>query len=258
MALPARCSSLALVGWAIFGRDDAIEVKTAQVTALDSAGGSASVLDATGYVVARRMATVSAKITGKVREVLIEEGQRVEAGQVMATLDPIDADAQRDLAASQVAAARSQIGSVQAQLVEAEANARRLDGLVQQQLVSKAQYDQAIAQRDALRAQLATAQRNAQVASGGLRIAAQGVDNTIVRAPFSRRGHRQGRAAGRDRLAAVRRRRLHPHRHRHHRRHGFARSRSRRQRGLHRPRAAEDAGRSRAQRLSRTGASPPR
>ena len=136
---------LALVGWALFGRDDAIEVKTAQVTALDSGGGSASVLDATGYVVARRMATVSAKITGKVREVLIEEGQRVEAGQIMATLDPIDADAQRDLAASQVAAARSQIGSVQAQLVEAEANARRLDGLVQQQLVSKAQYDQAIA-----------------------------------------------------------------------------------------------------------------
>jgi RND family efflux transporter MFP subunit len=177
--------ALALVGWAIFGRDDAIDVKTAQVTALDSAGGSASVLDATGYVVARRMATVSAKITGKVREVLIEEGQRVEAGQIMATLDPIDADAQRDLAASQVQAARSQIGSVQAQLVEAEANARRLEGLVKQQLVSKAQYDQAIAQRDALRAQVATAQRNAQVASGGLRIAAQGVDNTIVRAPFS-------------------------------------------------------------------------
>jgi RND family efflux transporter MFP subunit len=175
---------LALAAWALFGRDDAIEVKTATVAALDS-GGSASVLDATGYVVARRMATVSAKITGKVREVMIEEGQRVEEGQVMATLDPIDADAQRDLAASQLAAARSQIGSVQAQLVEAEANAKRLEGLAKQQLVSKAQFDQAIAQRDALRAQLATAQRNAQVANGSLRIASQGVDNTIVRAPFS-------------------------------------------------------------------------
>ena len=103
----------------------------------------------------------------------------------MATLDPIDADAQRDLAASQLAAARSQIGGVQAQLVEAEANAKRLEGLANQQLVSKAQFDQAIAQRDALRAQLATAQRNAQVANGSLRIASQGVDNTVVRAPFS-------------------------------------------------------------------------
>ena len=175
---------LALAAWALFGRDDAIEVKTGTVTALDSGGGSASVLDATGYVVARRMATVSAKITGKVREVMIEEGQRVEEGQVMATLDPIDADAQRDLAASQLAAARSQIGGVQAQLVEAEANAKRLEGLANQQLVSKAQFDQAIAQRDALRAQLATAQRNAQVANGSLRIASQGVDNTVVRAPF--------------------------------------------------------------------------
>ncbi|HEY1139193.1 MAG TPA: efflux RND transporter periplasmic adaptor subunit [Lysobacter sp.] len=176
---------LALAGWALFGRDDAIEVKTTTVAALDSGGGNASVLDATGYVVARRMATVSAKITGKVREVMIEEGQRVEEGQVMATLDPIDADAQRDLAASQLAAARSQISGVQAQLVEAEANAKRLEGLAKQQLVSKAQFDQAIAQRDALRAQLATAQRNAQVANGGLRIASQGVDNTVVRAPFS-------------------------------------------------------------------------
>jgi RND family efflux transporter MFP subunit len=187
IALAAVAAMLVLVvaGWALFGRDKGIEVRTAEVTAIGNSGGNASVLDATGYVVARRMATVSAKITGKVREVLIEEGQRVEAGQVMATLDPIDADAQRDLAASQLAAARSQIGSVQAQLKEAEANAVRLSGLVQQQLVSKAQYDQAIAQRDALRAQLDTAQRNAQVAGGGLRIAAQGVDNTIVRAPFA-------------------------------------------------------------------------
>jgi RND family efflux transporter MFP subunit len=143
------------------------------------------VLDATGYVVARRMATVSAKITGKVREVLIEEGQHVEAGQVMATLDPIDADAQRDLAAAQLGAARSQAGSVQAQLREAESNAARLGSLVKQQLVSKSQYDQAIAQRDSLRAQLVTAQRNAQVAGDQLRIAGHGVDNTVVRAPFA-------------------------------------------------------------------------
>ena len=185
LAIVAGVVVLALLGWALFGRDQAIEVKTAQVAAMGNGGGSASVLDATGYVVARRMATVSAKITGKVREVLIEEGQKVEAGQVMATLDPIDADAQRDLAASQVSAARSQIDSVQAQLREAEANAVRLGGLVKQQLVSKAQYEQAIAERDALRAQLATTQRNAQVAGGQLRIAEQGVDNTVVRAPFA-------------------------------------------------------------------------
>ncbi|WP_027081021.1 efflux RND transporter periplasmic adaptor subunit [Luteimonas mephitis] len=171
--------------WTIFGRDRGIEVRTATVQAIGSGSGSASVLDATGYVVARRMATVSAKITGKVREVMIEEGQRVEEGEVMATLDPVDADADRTLAASQLAAARSQIGGVQAQLHEAELDASRLGKLVGRQLVSKSQYDQAVAQRDALRAQLATAQRNAKVASDRLAIADNGVDNTIVRAPFA-------------------------------------------------------------------------
>lgn len=176
---------LGVAGWALFGRDNATEVKTATATAVGTGGSSASVLDATGYVVARRMATVSAKITGKVREVLIEEGQKVEAGQVMATLDPIDADAERSLATSQAGAATSQVESVRAQLAEAEANASRLSTLVAQQLVSKAQYDEAVAARDSLRAELITAQRNAKVAGNRLHIADLGVDNTIVRAPFA-------------------------------------------------------------------------
>ncbi len=184
LAIAAAVLVVAVLAFALFGRNRSIEVRTAEVVAIGGSG-SASVLDATGYVVARRQATVSAKITGKVREVLIEEGQRVEEGQVMATLDPIDADAQRELAASQLAAARSEIAAVQAQLTEAEANAARLGSLAQQQLVSKAQFDQAIAERDALRARLQAAQRNAQVAGSGLRIARQGVDNTIVRAPFA-------------------------------------------------------------------------
>jgi RND family efflux transporter MFP subunit len=166
------------------GKD--VTVRTAETTAIGAGGGgSTSVLDATGYVVARRMATVSAKVTGRVREVLIEEGQKVEEGQVLARLDPVDAEAQRALSASQLAASESQIASVQAQLKEAEANAARLSTLVAQKLVSRAQYEQAVAARDALRAQTATARRNAQVARDGLRIAGNGVDNTIVRAPFA-------------------------------------------------------------------------
>jgi RND family efflux transporter MFP subunit len=176
---------LALIGWAVLGRNGAPEVRTATAVAIGGNGGSASVLDASGYVVARRMATVSAKITGRVREVLIEEGQTVKAGEVMATLDPVDADAQHQLARAQLSASRSQATSVQAQLREAEANASRLGKLVGQQLVSRAQYDQAIAQRDSLRAQLVTAQRNTQVAADQLHIADIGVDNTVVRAPFA-------------------------------------------------------------------------
>src|SRR6185503_919702 len=175
---------LAVAGWALFGRPGPLEVHTGTVTVARGAG-SASVLDATGYVVARRMATVSSKVTGKVLEVMIEEGQKVAAGDIMARLDPVDANAQRALAASQVAAARSEIGSVRAQLNEAEANAVRMDQLVKEKLVSTSQHDQAIAERDALRAQLATAEQNAKVAQSQLRITEQDIDNTIVRAPFS-------------------------------------------------------------------------
>ena len=186
IALGLGAAALAiLAAWLLLGRDRAVEVRTAPVVALSAGSGNASVLDASGYVVARRMATVSAQITGRVKDVMIEEGMRVEAGQVMATLDPIDADAQRRLYASQAEATRSQIGSVSAQLREAEANAERLAPLVSQQLVSRAQYDQALAQRDALRAQLAVAQRNAQVAGEQLRLGDINLDHTVVRAPFS-------------------------------------------------------------------------
>jgi RND family efflux transporter MFP subunit len=188
IALAVIVALLLIAGaaWAFLNRDQGIEVRTATATAIGGSGGSAaSVLDASGYVVARRMATVSAKITGRVREVLIEEGQRVEANEVMATLDPIDADAQRDLSAAQLSAARSQVEQMQAQLIEAEANAKRQASLVAQQLVSRAEYDRAVSQRDSLRAQLLTAQRNAKVAADSLRIADIGVDNTVVRAPFA-------------------------------------------------------------------------
>ena len=106
--------AVAIGAWVAFGREQALAVQTADVVALGNGGSaSATVLDATGYVVARRMATVSAKITGKVREVLIEEGQHVEAGQILATLDPVDADAERELASSQVSAAQREGDALQ-------------------------------------------------------------------------------------------------------------------------------------------------
>ena len=186
LGVAAAVVLIVVAGWLLFARAKATEVQVAPATAIGGGnGGAASVLDATGYVVARRMATVSAKITGKVHEVRIEEGQHVDAGEIIATLDPIDADQQRDLARAQAAAAQSQADAVAAQLLDAEANAARLYALSGQQLVSKAQRDQAVAQRDNLRAQLAGARSNARAATDSLRIAEQGVDNTIIRAPFA-------------------------------------------------------------------------
>ncbi|WP_340650150.1 efflux RND transporter periplasmic adaptor subunit [Pseudoxanthomonas winnipegensis] len=177
---------LAAAAWFALGRAKPVQVRTATVAAMTGgADAPASVLDATGYVVARRTATVSAQITGRVEEVMIEEGQRVEAGQILARLDPINADAEKRLAHSQLSSSQSQVQNVQAQLTRAEAEARRLDTLVNQQLVSRSQYEQQVAERDALRAQLETARRNVQVARDQLKISSIGKDYTVVRAPFA-------------------------------------------------------------------------
>ena len=164
------------------GRPLAVETATARSAA---EGGAASVLDASGYVTARRIATVSSKITGKVKEVLIEEGQRVAEGEILARLDPVDADAQRELSMAQLGSAQSQLAEAQAMLTLAERNLVRQRQLAAQKLVAANSLDSAIAERDSRRARLASLQRGVRVASDQLAIATLGQDNTVIRAPFA-------------------------------------------------------------------------
>jgi RND family efflux transporter MFP subunit len=153
--------------------------------AAPAGGGPTSVLDASGYVTARRQATVSAKITGKVSEVLIEEGMRVQEGAVLARLDDTEARQQVALARAELAAARSQDGEIQAQLQQAERDFARAQELFTRQLVAEQSIDAARAQRDMLRAKLASAQEQIRVASESLTMAQVQLDNTVIRAPFS-------------------------------------------------------------------------
>lgn len=146
--------------------------------------GPASVLDASGYVTARRIATVSSKVTGKVKEVYIEEGQRVTEGEVLARLEVQDADAQYQLSRSQVSASQSQLAEAQAQLALAESTYRRNKELAGGQFVSKSALDAAKADRDARAARLASLQKSVAVAKDQMQVSALGIDNTVIRAPF--------------------------------------------------------------------------
>ncbi|HEX5527977.1 MAG TPA: biotin/lipoyl-binding protein, partial [Methylomirabilota bacterium] len=110
-------------------------VQTTVARAAAPGGGAGSVLDASGYVTARLQATVSAKITGKVTEVLIEEGMRVREGAVLARLDDTEARAQLVLARAQLAAARSQEGEIRAMLAQTERDYTRQQELYSRQLV---------------------------------------------------------------------------------------------------------------------------
>ena len=168
-------------------REDAVPVRVAIAEAETSAAASAgtSVLDASGYVTARRIATVSSKITGKVDEVLIEEGQVVEAGEVMARLEATDAQAQQDLAQARLEAARNDASRADAQLKLARQTLARTRDMAAQKLVAAAALDQAQGEHDALAAQVQSARSNIRVAEQSLALARIGVDNTIVRAPFA-------------------------------------------------------------------------
>lgn len=172
-------------GWLYFReKANLVELRVAKVMPIP-AQNQVSVLDATGYVTARRIATVSSNITGRITEVLIEEGQYVEAGQILARLDPIDAQAQQRLNEAQLAAARSTLVGLQAQLQHAENDARRQQELAAKKFIGQAQLEQSLSQRDALRAQVETARNNVTVADSQTKIAQNSLANTSVKAPFS-------------------------------------------------------------------------
>ncbi len=171
-------------GFVVMGMLKPTEVETAKARSA-AESGPASVLDASGYVTARRVATVSSKITGKVKDVLIEEGQRVEEGQILATLEAVDAIAQQALSSSQLASSQSQLAEAQAQLKLAERNLIRQRELAAKKLVAASSLDAAIAERDSRAARLLSLQRSVKVSQDQLSISNNGVDNTVIRAPFS-------------------------------------------------------------------------
>lgn len=175
----------AAAGWWLL-RPRGKEVRT--VAARERSGaaaGSGTVLNASGYVTARRAATVSAKITGKVSEVLVEEGTAVKEGQVLARLD--DATAQRTLALveAQLASARRALSETEVRIRQAELQRRRLQKLAAQGVSSQSDLDVANADADSLAAHLLAQREDVAVAERQVGVARQAIDDTIIRAPFS-------------------------------------------------------------------------
>jgi RND family efflux transporter MFP subunit len=172
-------------GWWYWSRPAVLAVRTATAQPVAAAApAEQAVLDATGYVTARRQATVSAKVTGRVAEVLIEEGQRVLAGEVLARLDPIDANAQHALAQSQLTAASAELADLSLQKTQAERDAERAETLAARKLTSTQSVEDARLRVTTLEARLHAQRRRVEVAKRGVEVAEVALDNTIIRAPF--------------------------------------------------------------------------
>jgi RND family efflux transporter MFP subunit len=159
-------------------------VVTAPVHAPNS-NAARIVLNASGYVVARREATVSSKVTGKVVEVLIEEGMLVESNQVLARLDSANIQAQIELAGAELEAAAAALTETRAQLVEADKQHQRIHALKADGVASDSDLDRIIAQVDSLRARLAVQDLGVHVARKRLEVLNRELDDTIIRAPFA-------------------------------------------------------------------------
>jgi len=161
--------AIAAAAW-FFWPDGRVPVHVITASALG--GGSASSgLDASGYVVARRQATLSAKIIGKVSEVNFEEGQRVKAGDIIARLDDTNTAALLRQAQAQAIQAKAALDN--AAPTYARYQSLQTQGAISTDAVAtqRALYDSARTQYGVAQAQVAYAQANLR--------------DTLVRAPFS-------------------------------------------------------------------------
>jgi RND family efflux transporter MFP subunit len=179
---------LALLGagaWLLLGGRGTLPVHTARAQPLAGAAGGASVLDATGYVTARREATVSAQITGTLTQVLIEEGDHVKAGQVLGTLDDTAQRASLAQAQAQLSSAQALLLQYQAQLAQSQRDVARDEDLVKRNLVSQQAAEQARTQVETGAAQVQSQKKQIELAAANVRSAQVQLDYCTVRAPFT-------------------------------------------------------------------------
>lgn len=160
-----------------------VQIEMARMAVADAS--DARVLDATGYVVARRTATVSSKVTGKVSEILIEEGQHVEKDQIVARLDDSNAVKSFELTLAELRSSKTLVVETQARLTEAKLTLERTTELARRQLVSTAALDKARADFESLRAQLDSREAEVTVAKKRLALQQQNLDDLVLHAPFS-------------------------------------------------------------------------
>jgi RND family efflux transporter MFP subunit len=178
---------LALAGgaaWWFMAGSKAVAVQTTTVRANGQGPSADAVLQATGYVTARRMATVSAQMTGTLTEVLIDEGFKVRKGQVLARLDDTGLKAGLAAAEAQIRTAEANQGQLRAQLAQAQADERRQAELVASGMTTRQSREQASTAVKTVSAQLEAAQRQIELAQAQARQARVNFDYATVRAPF--------------------------------------------------------------------------
>ncbi len=164
-----------------------IQVQVVAVREVSSApeAGSKTLLNASGYVTARRAATVSSKVTGKVIEILVEEGMKADEGQVLARLDPSNVTATLRLAEAQLEISRHAVEELKPNLAFAAQELKRFNDLVATKAASQSDLNRAEAESKTLAIRLQRLTAEVTVAERQKAQAEQDLEDTVIRAPFS-------------------------------------------------------------------------
>ena len=165
-------------------RPKVLVVETAAASA-PSASGRVTVLNASGYVVARRIATVASKVTGRLIENNVQEGRLVHAGDVLARLDSATVHAAWEVAAQSRVASSRALREVEVRRADALRMLERNRGLAASHLVAQSVLDTSEADYAALGARLEQVRAELGVAEASVRQRQQDLDDLVIRAPFT-------------------------------------------------------------------------
>jgi RND family efflux transporter MFP subunit len=146
------------------------------------AGGS--LLDASGYVVALREATVSAKSIYKVNEVLVQEGQAVKRGEVMARLDDTNARAALEQSKAQVKQLEAALTAAKLAADDARPSFVRNQAQLAEGLISPQTFEASKASYDAAQTAALVAEQSLAVTKATVEINQRYEDDTVIKAPF--------------------------------------------------------------------------
>jgi HlyD family secretion protein len=169
--------------WAQRPRPAEVSVVVVEQPKTLGAGGTA-VLNASGYVVARRRATVSSKITGRVIEVLVEEGKPVRKGQVLARLDPTTYEKSLAFAQAELEATKRGVAESRVRLEQARITLKRTQQLRAEGIAHQADLDAAETEVRALDARIALAEEQVTVSERAVALRQNDVVDTVILAPF--------------------------------------------------------------------------
>ena len=172
-------------GWRWWLEASVPVVRTAAVRETLPADGQPTVLNASGYVAARVQATVSSKVTGRVVDVLVEEGMTVVEGQVLARLDDTTESSFLALAEAQLDAAQGALAELEVRHAEAQLDLGRQRKLLEHELIGRADLDTAQAEVDSLAARIANQREQVVVAEREIDVRLIALEDTVIRAPFS-------------------------------------------------------------------------